>query len=90
MLTKQIKSIDHLKLILLKENETCLDFLIALNGGAHSRKEIYYHRDTDKFEIFNAIDETTQFLTQKELEDHKSEVTNIGIAIKQKAFYQIL
>lgn len=94
--TEQIKEI-------LKDGITA-DFAIQLNGGAYSRKEIYYHPplgpddETDeeydkkyrgKFEVLNCIDDTTQILTEEEISDPKSNITNIGKAMAQNAFYHL-
>ena len=94
--SKLITSLNELKEA-CKEDEV-VDFAITLNGGAFSRKQIFYHHPVftedqeyaGKFEVTNCIDDTTQLLTEEEIMDPFSDVTNIGKAISYKAFYQIL
>lgn len=102
MTSKPIKTVAELKELL--RNKGQLDFAIALNGGAYSRKEIFYHNKgrwgkepqdpayiikyEDKFEVFNSIDGTTQILTEKQIMD--KDYTNIGVAMKQNAFFHLM
>ena len=62
-----------------------LEYVISLNGGLVSKKEIHYNLKNKKFYITNWIDDTKQTLTQKQLMNRK--YTNIGYALKNKAFY---
>ncbi len=98
-----ITSVEHLKTILSQADVETEDFALCLEGGAFSRKEIYYHNvekwedDTppqdyidkylNKFEITNCIDDTTQILSEEDIMN--PDLTNIGVGIKQKAFYHL-
>lgn len=60
------------------------EFRLQLGEGIiYSKKTIYYHPETKKYQIFNWIDETDQMLTEKQLFNRK--ITNIGLGIKRKA-----
>ena len=63
-------------------------FAIALNGGAYSKKTITLNKPSlESYEIINHIDDTTQNLTLKEIQNLTSEHTNIGKAIEKHALY---
>ena len=81
-MAKQVKSVNQLKAI-LADGET-QDFFILLNGGLRSSKTISFDGD-DTFYVENSIDDTEQELTASELMD--SDLTNIGKAISNGAFY---
>lgn len=82
---KKIKTVEALYKATNEESFT--DFVIALGGGAMvSRKEIM--REGKKFLINNCIDDTEQDLTEKQLMNEK--ITNIGVAMKKGAFYQLI
>ena len=78
----QVKSTDQLKTI-LADGET-KDFFILLNFGLRSSKAISYD-GSSTFYVLNEIDGTEQELTEQELMD--SDITNIGKAINNGAFY---
>lgn len=59
------------------------EFRIVLNGGLFSRKDITSNEKSKKFKVINHIDDSEQFLTEKELLDNS--FTNIGQALKKKA-----
>lgn len=82
-MAKQVKSVNQLKTI-LADGET-KDFFILLNGGLRSSKTISFDGD-NIFYVLNEIDDTEQVLTEQELMD--SDITNIGKAINNGAFYQ--
>lgn len=78
----QVKSTDQLKTI-LADGET-KDFFILLNFGLRSSKAISYD-GSSTFYVLNEIDDTEQELTEQELMN--SDITNIGKAINNGAFY---
>lgn len=78
----QVKSTDQLKTI-LADGET-KDFFILLNYGLRSSKAISYD-GSSTFYVLNEIDGTEQELTEQELMN--SDITNIGKAINNGAFY---
>lgn len=78
----QVKSTDQLKTI-LADGET-KDFFILLNFGLRSSKAISYD-GSSTFYVLNEIDGTEQELTEQELMN--SDITNIGKAINNGAFY---
>lgn len=81
-MAKQVKSVNQLKTI-LADGET-KDFFILLNFGLRSSKAISFDGD-NTFYVLNEIDGTEQELTEQELMD--SDITNIGKAINNGAFY---
>ena len=87
---KQIKSVEHLKTICVKANKGLKDcyewveFFIVLNRGVKSSKTISFQGDC--FVVINSIDDTTQELTEQQINDDK--ITNIGKAIKLGSFYK--
>lgn len=81
-MAKQVKSVNQLKTI-LTDGET-KDFFILLNFGLRSSKAISFDGD-NTFYVLNEIDGTEQELTEQELMD--SDITNIGKAINNGAFY---
>lgn len=82
-MAKQVKSVNQLKTI-LADGET-KDFFILLNFGLRSSKAISFDGD-NIFYVLNEIDDTEQVLTEQELMN--SDITNIGKAINNGAFYQ--
>jgi hypothetical protein len=81
-MAKQVKSVNQLKTI-LADGET-KDFFILLHFGLRSSKAISFDGD-NTFYVLNEIDGTEQELTEQELMD--SDITNIGKAINNGAFY---
>lgn len=81
-MAKQVKSVNQLKTI-LADGET-KDFFILLNFGLRSSKAISFDGD-NTFYVLNEIDGTEQELTEQEL--MSSDLTNIGKAINNGAFY---
>ena len=81
-MAKQVKSVNQLKTI-LADGET-KDFFIMLNFGLRSSKAISFDGD-NTFYVLNEIDGTEQELTEQEL--MSSDITNIGKAINNGAFY---
>ena len=79
----KVNSLDELKQIC---DGKMRDFFIQLHFGMRSTKAISYDRSTDKFYIFNAIDDSEQELNSKEIMDDKN--SYIGKAIELGAFYQ--
>lgn len=79
----QITSIDELKKAC---SEDCESFFIQLNYGMRSSKTISYNQETDEFWVLNEIDDTEQTLKAQELDDRN--LTNIGLAIRNGAFYK--
>ena len=75
-----VKNLKNLKALIANGY---FEFLITLNGGIFSRKNIDYIKSTRKFESLNWIDDTEQTLTEKQLMNPNW--TNIGLAIKKKA-----
>lgn len=78
----QVKSVNQLKTI-LADGET-KDFFILLHFGLRSSKAISFDGD-NTFYVLNEIDGTEQELTEQELMN--SDITNIGKAINNGAFY---
>lgn len=81
-MAKQVKSVNQLKTI-LADGET-KDFFILLHFGLRSSKAISFDGD-NTFYVLNEIDGTEQELTEQELMN--SDITNIGKAINNGAFY---
>jgi hypothetical protein len=79
---KKLTSIEELK----KESVNGADFFILLNHGLISRKNIWFDKDAKHFEIINYIDGSEQTLTEQEIMDKS--YTNIGEAIKKRAFFK--
>lgn len=75
-----VSSVDHLKELCYEKQE---EFFIRLNFGARSSKSIEYYPDDNKFLIFNQIDDSEEFITEKQLKTD----TNIYDAIQKKAFF---
>jgi len=83
----KIKSIKHL--ISRLDNEGYNEFVIVLGGGGVvSRKEMMYDPADKMFLINNCIDDSEQDLTEKQLLNKN--YTNIGVAIKRGAFFEVL
>ena len=95
--TKLIQSIEQLKKAIRNEHH---EFAITLNGGLKSCKYIEIIKslnphqtnltsavNTKKkiFRITNGIDDSEQSLSEKDIFDE--DITSIGIAMKQNAFY---
>ena len=76
----KIKSVDHLKEVLSKDEEG-KDFILQLNFGLRSSKRMTW--DGEKFWILHYIDDTQEELTPKQLMKH----TNIYEGIKKGAFW---
>ena len=76
-----IKSLTELKKL---ATDKVLECFILLNGIARSSKNIRYNKKTKIFEVHNEIDDTIQFLTEKELFTD----SNIGKAIRNRCFYK--
>lgn len=74
-----IKSVAELKK--LTKNRSREGFIV-LTGGLKSSKQIEYHPETKRFFIYNFIDDTSQTLTEKELNTK----SNIIKAINRRAF----
>ena len=70
--------------------EGCHTYAIVLAGGigVYSKKTISYNKDLKKFKIINHIDDTEQYLSDKELLDHK--ITNIGKAMPLNCLVAII
>lgn len=81
---RKINSLDELK-------QACMDhyadFVLQLNFGLRSSKEIEYNSEKDSFSIYNYVDDSEQVLTPKEIMDDK--ITNIGKGISYGAFYLV-
>ena len=77
-----IKNIEHLKKLSKGKSQK---FHIRLFGWIKSVKQIKYDAQSNCFFVLNEIDDTSQTLTPDELMN--KDFTNIGIAIKKKAFY---
>ena len=82
MTTKYTKVKNIAELKTLTKNKPG-DFMITLNFGLFSRKVISYNTRTNKFEVYNSIDDTRQFLSTKQINDPLK--TNIGKAIDMGA-----
>lgn len=91
MKTKKINNVGQLR-DALHGSDDCKDFAIVLGGGGmFSRKEIALMKTPtgkERFFIFNSIDGSTQFLSDKKLIDER--YTNIGEAMSKGAFYQLI
>lgn len=61
----KIESIDQLK----EESISGADFGLMLSSRIRSSKHIAYHPDTDRFEIYNLVDNTHQIVTTDTLPD---------------------
>jgi hypothetical protein len=78
-----IKNIEELKKEASKESG--LDCFISLSGGlCRSSKQIYYDKDSGRFDIYNDIDGSNQSLIERNL----AKRTNIVEAIKLKALFK--
>lgn len=81
---KQIESIAQLKKLCV-EYPDGLPCAISLKYGMRSSKTVWYNAKKDVFRIFNYIDNATQNIKAKKLNDKN--ITNIGEAIKKGSFY---
>lgn len=79
---KQIESIETLK----KESSRGAEFFIRLKGCLRSSKYISWDEKTQRFVIWNYIDDTEQVLTKAQLMD--GDYTNIGYAITNGALFK--
>lgn len=86
MTSTKINTIEEFNEILKTPNQTYHDFAIALSEGVFSKKEIAMNEDGTYF-ILNNIDGTVQNLTSAEL--HDEDLTNIGKALNNGAFYHL-
>jgi len=77
-----VKSINHLKILAKGKTRK---FHIRLIGWIKSVKKIKYHARADHFSVLNEISNTRQLLKPSQMRNR--EFTNIGEAIKKKAFY---
>lgn len=77
---KKINSLDELKNL---SSGKYLSTFIQLNFGLRSSKDISYDDTKDTWEIYNYIDDTSQYLNTKEL----GEETNIIKALEKGALY---
>lgn len=85
MKNRCITTLKQLEKIL--ENKGDHSFAISLgNGGLYSRKDITKYKNK-KYGIFNSIDGSHQVLTKKQLLEPTGKWSNIGKAMKQKAFF---
>jgi len=75
---RHIRNVRELREALLRGD---YEFRLCLNGGAFSRKTIFPCKD-GRFEVWNAIDGTTQKLTGKELYT----MSNIGRGMRYNSF----
>ncbi len=82
----RIDTIDQLKAeAIYDDSKGASEFFILLNGGSRSSKRIIYYEDSNRFDIYNYIDDTWEDdLTVEELIN----LTNIGVAIEKKAFFK--
>jgi hypothetical protein len=80
-----INSLDELKRNL--EIGEQADFIIVLNGGCFSRKEIT-RRGQDDWDIFHSIDGIFEELSSEGLLDPQN--TNIAKAMEKRSFFKIL
>ena len=78
----QVKSLSHLKKILLKGTG---EFFTALNCGCKSSKTVSYDKKNKVYFVTNWIDGTEQILSYKQI--MSPGWTNIGKAIRKGAFY---
>lgn len=81
---RKINNLDELK-------QACMDhyasFVLQLNFGLRSSKDIEYNSEKDSFSVYNYIDDSEQVLTPEEIMDNK--ITNIGKGISYGAFYLV-
>lgn len=77
-----IRNIAHLKKLTKGKSK---NFHIKLIGWIKSVKRIKYDTKSNRFFVFNEIDDTRQHLSPREMMDKR--FTNIGAAIEKKAFY---
>ena len=80
---RKVTSISELKSMIIDENKH--DYFILLNGGLRSSKFVDVDDKCEKFYIMNEIDGTEQELSESEIMDR--DITNIGYAIENGAFY---
>ena len=78
----RVKSITELSAVC---EEAPREFLLVLNGGVASRKTVRFNRKTNQFRVENHIDDSTQILTLKQLDNEQ--FTLIGKAIRYGAFF---
>ena len=79
---RRIDSLEQLK----KESAAGAEFFILLNFNLRSSKWILWDEDKKSFFVRNMIDDTEQFLTEKQIMDR--EFTNIGHAIGNRALFK--
>lgn len=84
MKNRKISNIEELKQACMNHRA---DFILQLNFGLRSSKEIEYNSEKDSFSVYNYIDDSEQVLTPKEIMDDK--ITNIGKGISYGAFYLV-
>lgn len=77
-----VKNLTHLRKLTKGKTRK---FHIKLIGWLKSVKRIKYDTNSNRFFVFNEIDDTRQHLSPREMMDKK--YTNIGAAIEKKAFY---
>lgn len=79
---RKINNIDELK-------QACYDhsasFVMQLNFGLRSSKDIEYNPGNKKFSVLNYIDDSEQTLSEDEIMDDN--ITNIGKAIRHGSFF---
>lgn len=79
---KKINNLNELR-------EACYDhsasFVMQLNFGLRSSKDIEYNPENKKFSVYNYIDDSDQLLTEEEIMD--ANITNIGKAISYGSFF---
>jgi len=78
----KITSMEQLK----AEAEQGAEFFILLNHGLRSSKDIVWDAQSNKFHVFNHIDQTEQHLTERQLMDKSR--TNIGFAMAKGALFK--
>jgi len=78
----QIKSIEQLK----EESLGGSDFIVLLNYGLRSSKHIQYMKDSEKFWVWNLIDDSEQVLNEQQLMDKN--ITIVGDAMLNGAFFK--
>ena len=83
---KKITSIEELKKEAAYDDRKGMsEFFILLNFGCRSRKRIVYYPDTNKFDVFNEIDDSYEDdLTEEQLRNE----THIVLAIENGAFFK--
>lgn len=64
------------------------NYALLLNGGCFSRKTITYNPKTKKYKIINHIDNSTQYLTEKDILNKK--ITNIAEGIEKRALIALI